>query len=414
MKKKYLFSVYATLVWLFPIAALAQVVTDSTAHRPASEASAQLPMYLPTTYRYTVKAGDSVSFKATVVTARRGRFWKSLSKALIPAFILNRMSRSGPVAHHGNEGIDQAAMVGVNMAIIPAAIDWGSLKKQSVRIQLLAYDSTGQLQQEQILLLNKKTRKKIENFSGGLGINQSGYVTLVTQVPGNDNVEIINWNKWTKVGYPVVASVTRDNETFAGARQGADSSGKKPNPTNGLGSDSLRTTQAPICIDWYLCTCWSYCNPGEWDQCIYMYQQCYQNPADDEIHPTSGGGIGVVQPPDQKKCEECMGFAAGEKDAKLSHAKAHFWHLLIVCAGGGLGAFFGTQEALIALNLVPGPGMGAAQLASVLMGLGVFSFCAYDMVREYWDSVKSAQNNYYKDMSNCNQLHNCGFPTSGD
>lgn len=109
---------------------------------------------------------------------RKGAFWKSLAKAIIPGFILKKsVEKVVPGPDKGS-----LLFIGAGMAVVPGAVELATTGKGSegASVGIEAYESTGLLLASKSVLSTKNARKDWEELRVGYKVTQDRTINLRT------------------------------------------------------------------------------------------------------------------------------------------------------------------------------------------------------------------------------------------
>ncbi len=146
MKIYHLPFLFAVVTWLSvgQIVAQTQPTVEDSVSQGQNSPARVTSGFGNTPFRYAVKAGDSVKVTAQAFEGQRvrGRFWKSLAKAIVPGFFVYKLTTQ-PV---GGEGTAIASPgIGVGLSVVPGAVELVAFTKKRIKpfLGLVAYDSNG-------------------------------------------------------------------------------------------------------------------------------------------------------------------------------------------------------------------------------------------------------------------------------
>lgn len=328
--------------------------------------------------RIPVKAGDSISVSATVLdnTSYKARFLKSLTKAVVPAFIIGRLgNRQASGSAEQPTDKNDLATVGVNLAVVPGAIELASSgSKLKTFVGLTAYDADSKQVALVTDFMTKAARKDWEKLQVGYRVEKDGFVEILGNSSGSNELLFETGtgrqDTWIRVG--------KYNKSETPVSASADT------PVT-MGGDRS-------CIAWYWCT-----SSG----CQFIGIEC--NPDNGDYYPGGGGGGDSNNRPG---CAECKNYAQREHDRNLTVAKAA---LTGAVAGGchyaGFQTFVAFNTAGWWVNLVPGIGTAAIEALSSLGGITVDIGCLVSSVLTYNAAEATIENNYYKDIRDCKEKY---------
>ena len=354
-----------------------------------ASASAQIP--LDFTRGISVKAGDSINISAQAYSPRPKTFWRSLAKAIVPGVVFNRPTTQ-PKSALGEQR-SSTVIFGAGVTVAPGAISLGNRHQPKPSIKLRLYDADTRLLSTQTYKASKASRQDWENLTINLKVEQDGFIDLL--VDRGTGELVIN-----SIDYKP------QDSTAAGSWGNSRTTSSDDVPRQpGDSIDQPKTDDA--CID------------------------CTQEPTPPPppplpplgggptllppgYDPGSGGGGGAPpsdEPPGpntDRECAKCKSHADNEKKAKMRKATYELSsNLTLWCAVGAGSAAIVTAEAIAIINVVPEVGQAATLIAALFAAFLEYGDCVATHILDYRAVAAEVENNYYKDIRDCNERWGC-------